>query len=297
MRVILFGKSAALFGVCGLIFASVSVAQAGDIQTMPGNGVLDFELVRIGTTATLPITAFRIGNPTGGALSGTFPAASGVFSPNSTLAFGPIASNGAAAGVTRNYSFTPTAHGLSTQNLTITSNLGDASLTLTGTGVGPIYDSTAAPNSTIDFGGVNIGESAQLPLDVTNLSNETGSPSSLTDLTLLSATITGPDAALFSILGFTDDMVLSELDIANLFIQFDPAGPPGPKTATLTILTDQGAALGQPGESFVYNLQGEALQQVVPTTPVPEPTSLALWGVSGLGIAVAARRRKRAQAS
>ncbi|MEX0702783.1 MAG: choice-of-anchor D domain-containing protein [Planctomycetales bacterium] len=280
----------AVVQISAALIATTAAAQAppGTIQTVPGNGAVSFGDVRIGTTATDSITAFRNGSSVGGALSGTFPAASGVFAPTTTQAFGPIAANGAAAGATRNYTFTPTAHVTSTQNLTITSNLGNAPLNLSGTGVGPIYDSTPAPGSTLDFGTVDIGDSASLNLDVTNLSTEIGSADPLTDLTLLSATFSGPDAAAFSIVGFTDGMVLSELDVANFQVVFNASAPPGLKTAVLTILTDEGAALGQAGNSFTYDLQGFAQL----AAPVPEPTSLALWAIGGLGMAFAARRRR-----
>src|SRR5262249_43112505 len=156
---------------------------------------------------------------------------------------------------TRAYTFSPSGHGLATQGLSISSNLGSAALNLTGTGVGPIFASNPLSGSTLDFAQVNLGHSATLPLDISNVSlDPNGGNAALTNLTLLSATLSGPDSSLFFLTGFTPGTILAEGDLLNLLVGFAPIGPNlGLKTATLTILTDQGAALGSPGASFTYN--------------------------------------------
>jgi hypothetical protein len=50
--------------------------------------------------------------------------------------------------------------------ITSTPDKGHSDLMLAGTGVGPVYSSTPAPGSTIDFGNVILGNSASLSLDI-----------------------------------------------------------------------------------------------------------------------------------
>ena len=155
--------------------------------------------------------------------------------------------------------------------------------------VGPEYTSNPAPGSTMDFGEVDLGQSSTMTLEIGNLTPD-GDLGNLTDLTLLDATITGPDADAFDLLNFTPGMVLSAGDLFDLLIQFNP-DMLGELNATLTILTDQGAAFGQPGQSFQYQLTGVG---------TPEPASILVWSLLFASLLVGwvrMQQRRRAHAT
>ncbi len=143
--------------------------------------------------------------------------------------------------------------------------------------VGPIY--FAAPSPTISL---TAGPSA---LQVTNESTDLGTADALTALSLLSAQLSGPQAADFQITGFTPDTILYELGTTGIDLSVSNAAalPPGTYSALLTVQTDQSAPFGTPGQAFAYN---------VTFTAVPEPGSI---GVLALGLLSLARRRGTAK--
>lgn len=257
-------------------------------------------LVRIGTSATLPpditITNTGDGNLSGlGAVSNL----NGNIDGGTDGRFvGGSAAFSLADGASQQFPFvyTPTTHTVDSSTVTIGFSNGSADgtnsaetvqVTLSGQGVGPIYDSTPPPGP-LNFGDVVIGSNGQLTLDISNISTDpNGGDTTLTDLTLISAVISGPDGAEFSIDGFTPGTVLSQGDVLNLVLNFDPLFPAGDKFATLTILTDQGAPFGLAGASFIYDLMGVA---------VPEPASMVVFGlctIGGLGFYRWRRRRQQ----
>lgn len=277
--------------------------------TLTGQGVApvqsidssDAGLTRIGTTSTLP-AEFTITNIGDGNLSG----AGGVSNLNGSVDGGNdprfVGGNDSfslpdGASQTYQFAYTPTTHTVDSTTVIADFDNGSADgtnspqqvpVTLSGQGVGPIYDSTPAPGSTIDFGEVPIGLSASQSLDIFNISTDpNGGDTTLTDLTLLSAVISGADADAFSLFNFTAGMVLGQGDSESLMLAFDSAFPAGARSATLTILTDQNAPFGEPGLAFVYRLQGVA---------TPEPASAAVFGLAVLGglATYRARRRNRA---
>jgi len=257
----------------------------------PDGGTLNFNEVRIGTNETLSITVTNTGNAP---LSGTFPAASGEFGPGSTLPFGPLYPT---ESTSRDYTYTPSGHGVDSQNIAITSNGGNSTITLSGRGVGPEYDSVPPPNSTLDFGDVPIGSTGTLPFSISNVTTDSifGSifDNTLTDLTLRETVFGGPNASLFSLSGFTNGTVLSEGETLDFLVNFSPIysplgpNPTGIKSAKLTFLTDQEAPFGGDGLSFTYDLQGNA------TEPIPEPTTIILMGFGILGLAGIVIRQRR----
>jgi hypothetical protein len=144
--------------------------------------------------------------------------------------------------------------------------------------VGPIYYATPSP--TIDL------SNGPQTLEVTNESTDLGTEDELTALTLISATLSGPEANLFSVNGFSSDTVLYETQSTGIDLSvIDPSALTyGTYSATLTVLTDQSAPFGSPGQSFSYN---------VTYSSVPEPASsmVSLTGVAAVGLS---RRRRRA---
>lgn len=173
--------------------------------------------------------------------------------------------------------------------------------------VGPQFDTNYGTGGIIDAGTAQwLGDPAITPLDVTNATTD-GNLGGLTDLTLLSAVIAGPDASQFELLYFTPGTVLAADEIAHLAIRFTASAIEGVKTATLTFTTDQNAPLGTAGDQFVFGLTGNsALVPFVPNcdppgpnweppAEIPEPSSLAAWlliGAGGAGYAVRSARRK-----
>jgi hypothetical protein len=75
-------------------------------------------------------------------------------------------------------------------------------------------------------------------------------------LSLLSATLSGGDAADFQITGFAPGTVLYEKGAAtiNLSVLNPSSLAPGTYSTTLTVQTDQSAPFGSPGVSFNYTV-------------------------------------------
>ena len=252
------------------------------LATVPADGnTVDFGHVRIGTVDSRNVVASNSGDPSS-FLSGEFPEASDEFSPGTPEAFGPL---GQGESAERTYRYSPTDHDLDLRSLTIASDAGNSEINLSGTGVGPKFDSSTLPGGVIDFGEVMIGLSQDAFLNIMNVTSDEDL-GDLTGLTLLSATITGEDPLHFSVVGFSPGVVLSKSDGEVIQILFDTSGADLGSTvhAKLRILTDQNVPFGGSGDAFTFDL--------VATVVLPEPSSLALCSVlAGFGIAMGLRRR------
>ncbi len=164
------------------------------------------------------------------------------------------------------YSFHPITHGPQSAVLGLaftngspagTNQAHNVNAELKGVGVGPEFGSSRVPGSVIDFGEVASGQTSLQSLNVSNITPE-GNLGNLTDLTLLSAIITGPDAGMFSLRLFTPGTVLSAAEAIDLDLSFDPQGQSGAFQAMLQLTTDQGAAFGAAGQLFAYQLAGSS---------------------------------------
>ena len=258
----------------------ISFTQTDDpiLQTTPADGeTLDLGSARVGTTSAPGDLTITNAAAVGSALTGTVGPASGEFA-GPTPDAGFIVLEG--ANTVKQFTYTPAARGADTQPIAITSDGGNATITLAGKGVGPVYadDSGGA----LDFGQVDSGGPVgEIILTLSNISPD-GEPGSLTDLTILSAMVTGPDAALFSLPDFVAGTVIGEGGSLPLTVRLDATGQPdGPVSALLTFQTDEGVALGVTGTPFEITLGGEV---------VPEPATLSLLTMGAMALV---RRRRR----
>jgi len=247
--------------------------QAGQLGL--STSTLDFGQVRVGTSASLSVSASDVGPNYTKVSNLFFPIATSSFS-GGNQSFNPLFKDPTLGSDTASvtYAFAPSVAGTTTQSLAVTSDSGTASLNLSGKGVGPVV--SAVPN--IDFGNILYGTTSTQTLAVNNVTGD-GNLGNLTNLTLLSATITGPDAARFSLSGFTPGSVLTAGGSLPISILFDGAGGAlANYNATLTIVTDQGAAFGASGQ--VINIPLSALLVQAPPLTQLTGAALALRGES-----------------
>jgi len=273
-------------GNAALNLTGQGVAPVADIDTTSANA----GNVRIGTSGTASVSIDNIGD---GNLSG-LGALSNLNGSLAAAAGAPFSGTGGAisladaTGTTFNYAFTPTAHGDQADLVALSLTNGHATgsnaafsqdVTLAGRGVGPEYQSIVAPGGLLDFGQVNMPTLLQL-----QITNATTDPNfgNLTDLTLISINLAG--AAGYSLPNFLPGTVLAAGDIYLLDVLFDPTVAMGlnPHTGTFTILTDQGAAFGNAGQSFTYELSAII---------IPEPATGTLLALASLCLVRRGKRR------
>jgi hypothetical protein len=248
------------------------------LTTTPANGgTLNLPAARVGGASTSGIVSVQNTGGVGSTLTGSIGAASGEISgPGGAFSLAQSAS------ADFNYTFTPSDRGLVQTSVTATGDApaGSSTITLSGLGVGPVAQLSGDVGGVFDFGLIGSGDTASLILNALNDTSDTGALE-LVGLSL-DYTITGTDSDRFSI-----DLVagssLAAGEAANVSIDFDPDGLGGDFEATLTILTDEGAAFGatQAGREFVFTLRGSSV--------IPEPAALS--GIMVLG-AVALRRAR-----
>jgi hypothetical protein len=236
--------------------------------------------VRIGTGSTSGFTSLARGGDSSGALYGLFDHVGTGFTgvtEGTTFAF----DSGFNGSSTQRIPLTYTTNSRTTETVSVHSNGGDVVLA-TGRGVGPTFATNMGthPDTTINLGSTGVNYSAAFHLVLNNASADLGTDSSLTSLGILSVTLDGPDATAFSV----DNLIpttLFEQQYANLPIHFYPTQV-RTYNATLTIQTDQGAANGTLGQTFMYRLTGGGIA----ITSVPEPftalilLTLATWSLA-----------------
>lgn len=220
----------------------------------------NFASVRVGETGT---TSVGIVNRYVPSLAGTFDGAAAPFGPSGSLDFGPLAPN---SSFSRDYTFSPVARGMEKSTI----DIGPLATTLCGTGVGPLFADDDADNL-IDLGVVGPG-GGLATVTLSNITPDGGLPSQ-TDLTLLGYALSGPDADRFSI-NLAPGAVIRQGESLMMTVSVDPGGAPvGAYEATLTLSTDEDAALGGDGQDHVFQLRAIA---------VPEPSVAYLLLAAGL---------------
>ena len=201
-----------------------------------------------------PVTAPLEVSNTGDALSllyGVYDATSPPFSG------GGVSFSGVTGGAstTTDFSFDTETRQSVQQGVEITTNASLLQVTLEASAVGPQAMTSGAPGESLDFGFVDPLDSSTLAVTITN-STPDGDLEALTDLTVLSAQISGSGAALFEV----DDGSLPTAIAAGgsimLDVTYSPTTVGGPDQAILTISTDENAPLGQAGDDIVIALRG-----------------------------------------
>ncbi len=230
----------------------------------------NFGNVRVGSSGNATVTVTNTGNA-GTTLTGNIGAASGSeFSPVTGSQSFSLAQNQQA---TRTYTYSPSARGTDSTVVSVTSNATNGTATLTATGVSPVYSSNVAPGNTIDFGVVDKDVTTTRGLTIQNTTPD-ADLGDLTDLTILSATISGVDAAYYSIENFIPGTRLSKNATTGLTIRVTNNDHlVDTRNAVLTIVTDANAALGTTGNIYTYNLTAYL---------VPEPSSYIFLSIAGI---------------
>lgn len=252
-----------------LIHNAIMYTMAPDASASLSASNTNFGNVRVGTSANATVTVTNTGTA-GSTLTGTIGAAAGSeFSPVSGTQSFTLGQNQNAQ---RTYTYTPNARGADSTTISVNSSAGNTTRTLSGTGVSPVFNSSVAVGSTVDFG--EVGYIANQSIAIQNLTTDTDL-GNLTNMSLMAASITGPDASYFSLENFTPGMVLTKNQLENLLVSFmhnyggrDDYGVV--RTATLTITTDVGTAFGSMGSTYSFNLQA---------TTIPEPSTILMFGI------------------
>lgn len=225
------------------------------LQTNPASGgMLDFGFIRHGDDGLRDLTITNIGG-IGSNLSGEV---SGATTPFSGPSPGSDFFLELEAVEVKTFGFAPESRGSFLKSIDISSDGGSASISLSGVGVGPVFQSNPAPGDTLDLGLAASTSNAVASLMINNATPDTPTLDELVGLTLHSASISGTNADRFSLVSFSPGQVIAKDGSFDLQIEFSPGGESGPAEAQLTITTDAGVSFGQSGAEFTYELSGEA---------------------------------------
>ena len=206
--------------------------------------------------ATAPV---EVSN-TGDALSrlyGAFGEASAPYSGGNVTFSGVAGSESTSS----DYDFDSATRQTSSEVVDITTNSGLVQVTLNGSAVGPLATTQGAPGDVLNFGFVEPLDTPMLTLTITNATPD-GDLGDFTALTVLSAQLSGDSASLFAVADGALPTTLSDGQSFALDVTYSPTIAGGPDSATLTISTDENAALGQPGDALVITLRGVSIDAV-----------------------------------
>ena len=214
--------------------------------------------INTSTSQSLSLTAVDSDIDVNGVtISGTNP---GAFSVNSA-----DVPNRVSSGNTDSFpvTFAPSTQGAKTASLDFDTSIGPISVALEGNATAAVLDASL---SVVDVGGVEVGESKQVTLDLSNVGDLA------LDLSSATWSFTGDDASAFTVVSGNSG-TLSSGGTAGITIEFAPTTA-GPQTASLEV---NALSLA----SFSIDLSGTGLEPDLSTST----TSLA-YGDTKLGTAV-----------
>lgn len=259
-------------------------------------GVVDFGLQRIGTQSTRATLDVTNNNSADHVLDITLPA----FSPYSFYGGGFTGDHAEIVGgtsATMSTTFAPRQHGDYTFSFTPPN--GDGVVTLTGTGVGPVFETSLPPMpgsqedwyNILDFGEVVQGTIAERTFTFRNSStDENGGNRALTDLTIPRGGIGWPggpgwDGEFFSVLGLETEHVLGQGDEVFVTVRLDA------RNAPLGLQHVGYGGMYDPGYQGDYDGYFSILFNAQVVVPEPSTSTLALIAAAGLVLVYRSHRR------
>lgn len=296
----------------GTVLTTLTATGVAPIQSVSGAGATS--LARVGTSVVSTLTISNIGN---GNKASTV-AGVGNLTGSVTTVLGSRQVAGPSTGTinltdgattTLSYTYTPISRGTVSSTATLAFSNGNAAGTNTSQtvssvfvdqGVGPVYASSitgagttntptsvsngsiGAASSTISLGSVGYQKSATVYLNLQNTTTDPGA-ASLTNLTIESYSIAGANAGAFSISLASGSIITEGGQLLVPITVTDNTPGVFALNSSLTIFTDESAALGGVGDTFTYSLTAMA---------VPEPASLAVFGAGLAGLSSMRRRRR-----
>jgi hypothetical protein len=248
-------------------YATVTSRLYGQLEVVEGPrlfvnypGQMIFQ-ARVGTTASQQLTVQNSG-ASNTSLVGYVQGVAGTskFGPSDSLDF-TLASG---ESVTRTYTYRPTSRtqGLNDyQTINVVSNAsnGIEDVVLVGQGVGPVYFSSPAPNSTINMGRV-MADAGSASIPISNVTND-GALGALTYLTLRGMTFSGTNGSEFRAWDIAPGTHIGPGDPARTMRVRLVSGQRGVKSARLTVDTDVNAAYEADGTDYNYNVTATAVEK------------------------------------
>lgn len=220
----------------------------------PNGGTLDVGFVRVGEMDNAVMTISNVGG-IGSNLSGEVSSVASPFTgplPDSTFVIPEGESE------QKIFEYEPESRISDSDVIEVTSDGGNATINLTGTGVGPVFDSSPPAGETIEFGVVDAADNGSATLTIVNVTSDTPDEPELTGLSILGVEISGEDVSKFTLVEPSLPTVIAKGDQLPFEFEFAPDGGQGEFSATVTVLTDEDAPFGELGSDYVFDLVAES---------------------------------------
>jgi hypothetical protein len=296
---------------------TVSLVMSGQQGVYPTLWLLDTGLLSVGTTISTPVVVDRQTN-SGACAPQTRAGVSGTVTVQIKNVGHPLSLMSSIAGSDATFSNLPplaqsfdvswgvgTSTNLGVQppvSFKVASDAGTVNLTANLNVIGPIplFNLTSGGSA----GPVLVGQSASLIFSALNNFQVdpfafSPPPHALYDLHILGVTVSGPDAAFFTLTGATNGLAPINTSIyggANTnpwttSVVFAPNAYRA-YNATLSVLTDVNVAAGQPGKLFTYQLSGSGTNLGIsisqqPADTLAQPGHMASFSVTAAAYGVA----------